>query len=1344
MNTIVEIFVRHTLQVSLLILAIFLLRKALRRQIPAPWLHLLWVVVAIRLLLPVIPTSPWSIHNFASSEQAFSAPSGATVESTDVPSLPVSPAAPPMPEVRPPSTTPVPSTVAADSQESISFSIPEINLSPERQSEAPEKGSEPLANPSHAEVEQSPFWPMLLLGAWASVSLVLLLLTLRRSWLAWRLVQRGSLCTDSHKQDRLNSARIKLGIQRRVDLFVTSEISVPAISNSLRPRLLMPVNLLVTLDRQQQEHVFLHELAHLKRLDHVTTWLMEIGRCLHWFNPLVWFAAHAMHQERELACDAFVLKRLSPTSRKPYGTTLLEVTKFLSNTPAARKPQLAMADSQTEVSRRISAICSFKPPRAWQQLVAALLLGGLTLVFATDQEQAAEPKVTAGEIDPSTKVEHLGSAKKLVFEGNEHFLSDSIRTALISNPAFIRESHPMASLKAYLNTVEMLVRNGYRKDGYRDATANVSLRKGADDILVRITEGPRTTWSDVKIVGIDDVLAARLIILLQADTEELRGNMAIYREEIEAFGILADSESERLLEETGTISGHWKGPNWQSPIWRPNEAVDFSDNAPARYKEAIASSFEYLGHANTQFSLQIQEEANGDTVTFQLSIEDLGPSIEQPTVEVEGNVIHTDGEILEYLNLPERFNGSVFDEIEQKLWDSGRFSDFALFQSPTSLRILVREMPGVSRLDKPLTSVQRAALKLGKWLSEYEAKDYQLHLKGVAPTGESVGELGVYSKTSLMLSMSMPMEGVPLHGQFWYDEGKLSGDWKASGNQGRFVIPATSANPAAHMTLGPTDGVGNKHVQFGIGGYLGTDDRPPVRFIMAPAAILKTLTKLPDLTVSERGELIRLTNRDATFDVLMAADTGRLVSLRANPGGGLQVEGKTSHSSEETMKVPAWTSDPKHSSTLSWLTLLRNTSLLQDTLETDEQWNEKHWPYVELALHGLTPFVDWFVSKSGDATETSAFPSWTANDIQSRNTSIPQLISTVASVALANSHELLPERSWVWEIARECQATVSGHPVYREAMLEKWARAEGGLGPVGSLIVASLLNYEDPDNAEGSSFAKLARERLTVEDFRRDWEALLSEPSRLQQGIYQILRTLSALEPSKLEELSGGSDAMLESLRNFQRSYPQFIADEILSAEELTSLMAAIWKHAMQPQFEKRIEALLAFEDPEDAERVLVKVGKWSVAYAEVILLAMQRDLNPVEDRDALLKEIIERESVLQLESLRPFEKETYEHFLNQADEAPETPIPLSKEQLARNLTRRAAHEVISGKAKESLTKPERIAALRTKYETEQEGNDSAKPFEEVKAPYIEQFLQSFRAKQYAEAVKKTEIKWPK
>jgi len=59
------------------------------------------------------------------------------------------------------------------------------------------------------------------------------------------------------------------------------------------------------------ETVLAHELAHLRRFDHWTSWLELFAGALHFWNPLFWIARRRMHLAAELACDSWVVENLS-------------------------------------------------------------------------------------------------------------------------------------------------------------------------------------------------------------------------------------------------------------------------------------------------------------------------------------------------------------------------------------------------------------------------------------------------------------------------------------------------------------------------------------------------------------------------------------------------------------------------------------------------------------------------------------------------------------------------------------------------------------------------------------------------------------------------------------------------------------------------------------------------------------------------------------------------------------------------------------------------------------------------------------------------------------------------
>lgn len=65
-----------------------------------------------------------------------------------------------------------------------------------------------------------------------------------------------------------------------------------------------------------------HELAHLKRRDHVVAWFEVFAVAVCWWHPLMWYARRQMRKHAELACDAWAVW-VAPHERGAYARSLL-------------------------------------------------------------------------------------------------------------------------------------------------------------------------------------------------------------------------------------------------------------------------------------------------------------------------------------------------------------------------------------------------------------------------------------------------------------------------------------------------------------------------------------------------------------------------------------------------------------------------------------------------------------------------------------------------------------------------------------------------------------------------------------------------------------------------------------------------------------------------------------------------------------------------------------------------------------------------------------------------------------------------------------------------------------
>ena len=158
-------------------------------------------------------------------------------------------------------------------------------------------------------------------------------------------------------------------------------VRTPALHGVFRPVLLLPRGFTTTFTSEELRHVILHETWHLKRMDVAVSWLLAVAQTIHWFNPLVWFAASRIREERELSCDELALSLLEEEERTGYGRTILKLLDRFR--PAAPVPALVgIVNQKQKMKRRLTMIASFRNGTRFTTmflaLVAAVAVAGLT------------------------------------------------------------------------------------------------------------------------------------------------------------------------------------------------------------------------------------------------------------------------------------------------------------------------------------------------------------------------------------------------------------------------------------------------------------------------------------------------------------------------------------------------------------------------------------------------------------------------------------------------------------------------------------------------------------------------------------------------------------------------------------------------------------------------------------------------------------------------------------------------------------------------------------------------------------------------------------------------------
>lgn len=149
------------------------------------------------------------------------------------------------------------------------------------------------------------------------------------------------------------------------------------------------------MDAEHPEHILAHEYAHYRHGDHVWAILRSVCLAIHWYNPLVWWAAALSRRDCELACDASALRQLGEDARIDYGQTLLGMVSRSRNPAALLHTATTMTAGKKAMKERIALI--IKQPRMRKITLAVVVLLAC-LLAACSFGRAAELPVEPADI----------------------------------------------------------------------------------------------------------------------------------------------------------------------------------------------------------------------------------------------------------------------------------------------------------------------------------------------------------------------------------------------------------------------------------------------------------------------------------------------------------------------------------------------------------------------------------------------------------------------------------------------------------------------------------------------------------------------------------------------------------------------------------------------------------------------------------------------------------------------------------------------------------------------------------------------------------------------------------
>lgn len=209
----------------------------------------------------------------------------------------------------------------------------------------------------------------------------------------------------------------EMGMKKRPEIYFCEPLPSPLCVGFIHPA--------VYINSEEREEgdlrlILKHELTHCKRKDLWLKGILMFARALHFFNPFVHWMARLAEKDMELSCDFAVMENCDLQEREAYSMAILRTVKEANS--KNMQMSTAFSGGKEELKARFENIFDMtKKKRGIALLTAAAIAicGGTAFVGC----RAPEPKET-----PETKVVYGGYTERIVkdlYEAKLDYVGDA-------------------------------------------------------------------------------------------------------------------------------------------------------------------------------------------------------------------------------------------------------------------------------------------------------------------------------------------------------------------------------------------------------------------------------------------------------------------------------------------------------------------------------------------------------------------------------------------------------------------------------------------------------------------------------------------------------------------------------------------------------------------------------------------------------------------------------------------------------------------------------------------------------------------------------------------------------
>ena len=431
MNEFIKVLLSLSVSGALLLLLILGLKPLYKNKFSKRWQYYIWIVVALRFLLPFTPDTTIVGSLFEKFDTA-----AITNEIPTSPNVPVS----------------------ADTGNSKAEPI-QTNR---------EITTTAIREPFNKYV--------CLFFIWSALALVLFVrkVTVYQGFIQY--IKAGNKeVSDIKILNLLSDCEEKLNIKAGVELCQNALINSPIMIGFFRPSIILPAK---ELGSKELSYIFAHELIHYKRRDMFYKWLIEIAACVHWFNPFVYLLGKEVNRTCELSCDEAVVLILGDKTKREYGDMLISFVRA-DNQYKSSLASVTLTEGAEQLKERLGAIMELKKKPKSIKVITAIFTFSLCICFAVAGAYAAPSQPEEKKMQEQEQSEQRIEESEISVSEDENYKSIYTQNGYFYN-SYIIEMGWNVYGDEYSDQTELLLKDGsVMKVYFSDTSKDYIADKGA-------------------------------------------------------------------------------------------------------------------------------------------------------------------------------------------------------------------------------------------------------------------------------------------------------------------------------------------------------------------------------------------------------------------------------------------------------------------------------------------------------------------------------------------------------------------------------------------------------------------------------------------------------------------------------------------------------------------------------------------------------------------------------------------------------------------------------------------------------------------------------------------------